>query len=100
EPLAEGPEVVLELGQAERLRERAVGLALQDVVAQRLAEEARDLRRVGAAGRDEEAGWVLDRSAVPANLAESGASIGRGRRRRIARDQPEQRAQEGRLAGP
>ena len=58
----------------------------EDVVPQGVAEEARHLGGVGAAGRDEEGGRVGDGSAVPADFPDLG-------------QQAEQDAQQGGLAG-
>ena len=59
----------------------------QDVVSQGIAKEPGHLGRVGAVGRNEEAGRIIHQCTVPANAAD------------VRRQQTEQRLQEGGLTG-
>ncbi len=67
---------------------RLVGHAQQHVLAQRVREQHRHLRRVGHARRHAESRQVVDALAVPAHLAA------------VDGQQPQQRAQQRRLARP
>ena len=68
--MVERLKVRLQYGRVDRPIERGriVGAAQQEVVAQRLAEQARHLWCVGAARRDEELPRIIDRPAVPTDL--------------------------------
>ena len=87
-PASSAGDVVLhDRARSQRPDRPFVGRAQQHVVAQRVAEQARHLSRVGAARRHQERCRVVDRRAVPADLA------------RVARQQAEQHPQQRGLAG-